>query len=365
MKKSILLVALAALMAACGGKYTVKGTIDGIADGEYVKICDIVNGTSLQTIDSVMVKGGKYSLKGVTDTSDVCVMTFDIDGEMHTCTFFLEPGNIKVNYANEMQTISGTPANDGFQRYYVRIDELNQKAEDLQNRLNKAAAEDREVESYIEEMNGLQDFYRKIVKESIEENASNTFGIQQLLDNFSIFEPDELEPLIEKVSQTYGGNEYMIQLKALNDVQMKTAIGHQYTDVAANMPGKDGYYKVSLSDYVGKNELVMLDFWASWCSPCRSEIPNIKAAYEKYHSKGFEIVSISVDESEENWKQALAEEHMDWPQMIDPQDSEESPAFVYAIQAIPSSFLIDKEGTIIARNLRGSELEEALADYFK
>jgi len=119
-----------------------------------------------------------------------------------------------------------------------------------------------------------------------------------------------------------------------------------------------------LSQYVGKNKVVLLDFWASWCTPCLNEIPNLKAAYSKFTSKGFEIVSVSVDDGTDEWIQAVKANGMNWVQLWNGEDMQNSAAIKYSITAIPSTFLIDSEGTIIGRNLRDKELEEALTDFF-
>lgn len=365
MKKSLIAIIGAAALMACGGnKYTVSGTIEGIADGEYVTINDISNGVSLQPIDSVQVQNGKYKLQGETDTCSICVLSFNLDGDMATCTFFLEPGRIKLNFKNDTQTVGGTRSNDGFQKFYDQVDEMNNKAQDLQERMQKAMTNGEDMGSYQDEMDDIQDNYKEIVANSIRENADNIFGFNQLVDMFSMFEPDELSELIELVKPAYGQHEYIQQLGEMVASQLKTAIGQQYSDVTALCLDGNELRDATLSEYVSQNKLVLLDFWASWCAPCRSEIPYLKEAYEKYHSQGFEIVSISVDEDMNAWKDAMDEEGMTWPQLYDASTGEGSPAYIYAVTAIPASFLIDSEGTIISHNLRGEEYEDVLSDYF-
>lgn len=364
MKKILFLMLSVALLAACGGnKYSVSGTIEGAADGDTVLICDISNGVSLQAIDSTVVKNGKFSFKGQTDTCDVCILAFNIDGQMNTCTFFLEPGNIKINYsADQTQTVGGTISNDAFQKFYDEIDKVEQKAMDLDKRMQQATAAGENMESYQDEMDDVQDMYRDVVQKSIRENVDNMFGFNQLLDYYSMFEPTELEELLKAMEPKFSGNQYIVQLKEMVASQLKTAIGQPYQNFSA--PDVDGN-EHSLAEYVGQNKLVLLDFWASWCEPCRGEIPSMKSAYEKFHSMGFEIVSVSVDDNEEAWKEALEAENMPWPQLYDPNSGEGAPAFLYAITMIPSSFLIDSDGEIIGHNLRGEEYEKVLSDYFK
>lgn len=103
----------------------------------------------------------------------------------------------------------------------------------------------------------------------------------------------------------------------------------------------------------------MIDFWASWCGPCRREMPNVKAAFEKYASKGFEVISISTDAKQKDWENAVQELGMTWTQMLDVET-----ANIYGVFSIPTTFLVDPNGTIIAKNLRGNELEETLSKIF-
>lgn len=362
MKKLLFTLLSAAMLAACGGStYTVSGKVEGLADGDTVTICDIGTG-SLMPVDTAFVTNGKFTFKGKTDTCSVCVLVFTENGMMNTCTFFLEPGNIKINYADQKQNVSGTKVNNAFQKFYDAVSGVEEKAMSLDQRAQQAQTKGESLESYQDEMNDLQDMYRKIIRESIMDNTDNLFGFNQLLDSYSMFEPEELQEMLEAFQPTYGDEEYIQQLSEMVASQLKSAVGQQYQDCSA----VDSEANVhNLSEYVDGNKLILLDFWASWCAPCRNEIPYMKEAYEKYHSKGFEIVSLSVDEEVEAWKEALEEEGMAWPQLYNSESGEGTPAYLYAVTMIPTSFLIDGEGTIIARNLRGEEYEATLEDYFK
>ena len=137
------------------------------------------------------------------------------------------------------------------------------------------------------------------------------------------------------------------------------AIGKQFVDFTLKDPDDE---EVSLSDYVGKGKYVLVDFWAAWCPPCRREMPNVVSAYEKYKSKGFEVVGVSFDHNREQWLTGIDTLNMTWPQMSDLKYWDSPIVELYAIQSIPHTVLLDKEGVIIEKNLRGEALEAKLAE---
>ena len=136
---------------------------------------------------------------------------------------------------------------------------------------------------------------------------------------------------------------------------LQTAAGQQAPDIS--LPSPDGR-QLSLSDYRGK--VVLVDFWASWCGPCRREMPNVVKAYNKYKDRGFEIFGVSLDQDKNKWVEAIASDQMTWPQVSDLQGWQSSAARLYNVQAIPYTVLVDREGIILAKNLRGPELESRL-----
>jgi peroxiredoxin len=146
-------------------------------------------------------------------------------------------------------------------------------------------------------------------------------------------------------------------LSELAEKMKVTAVGQVFTDFEMETP--DGK-SAKLSDYAGKGKVVLVDFWASWCGPCRSEMPRLIATYEKYKSKGFEIVGVSLDADRESWKNGIEQLGITWPQISDLKYWNSEGGKLYGVRSIPHTVLIDKDGTIVARGLQGVELQQSL-----
>lgn len=197
------------------------------------------------------------------------------------------------------------------------------------------------------------------------ENSPALIGILSTLDiknEFSTYEKVVIElnkgfgesPTIQRIYKQYEANKEILK------AQQPIDIGSEEIDIVLPTPDGD---TIRLSDY--KGQYVLLDFWASWCGPCRRENPNVVKMYNKYKDKGFTIFSVSLDKSKSSWKKAIKQDGLIWDTHVsDLKYWSSAPAQAYKVHSIPHSFLIDKEGTIIATNLRGEGLENKLKELF-
>jgi peroxiredoxin len=176
--------------------------------------------------------------------------------------------------------------------------------------------------------------------------------------------PEENKRIVERLQKEVPNSSYTKEMTAQYaavKAVASTAIGAVAPDLSFKNPeGK----LLKLSDLRGK--VVLLDFWASWCRPCRMENPNVVAAYKKFKDKGFAIYSVSLDQNGDSWKAAIQQDGLIWPDHVsDLKGWQSEPARTYSVQSIPAQFLLDKDGKIIAKNLRGEQLEQKLYELLK
>lgn len=363
--KKLTYVLAATLLAACNSGnngYTITGTVEGANDGDMVYLQG-VEGRQLVKLDSAVIKNGTFTFTGKQDTAVNRYLTYknNEDNGM-AMDFFLENGKIAIQLTKDSDAATGTPNNDAYQEIRTQLNSLMKQMETLYSALSDTTLTDEQREAKGKEIEGLQEKMIGVTKDGIAKNITNPVGIHLLKQNYYYMDVNELDPLMPQIPAMYDQDERIVQIKA-NVKQMKaTAVGQKFTDFEMQTPEGE---KVKLSDYVGKGKVVLVDFWASWCGPCRREMPNLVDLYAKYKNKNFEIVGVSLDQSGEAWKNAIKQLNISWPQMSDLKYWDCEGAKLYAVSSIPHTVLIDKDGTILARGLAGEALQEKLAEVIK
>ena len=350
-------------LAACSSDpaYKISGTVEGIADGETIYLQE-AKGRELIKLDSAVVANGAFTFNGRQDAAVNRYITYTpAEGKRIMADFFLENGNITVALGEESK-IAGTPNNDIYQAYKTESAALNKE---IMAMYEKGKAEEMTDEQKAEMEKTLEGLYNKqndLIYNTIDANITNPVGIHLWPGNSYSMELEQLQALAAKVPAEYKSNERIAKLLKRIEVLAKTAVGQKFTDFT--LPSPEGN-PVKLSDIIAKNKYTLIDFWASWCGPCRREMPNVVAAYKEYNKKGFGIVGVSLDSDAEAWKKAIKDMGMTWDHMSDVKGWECEGAALYGVNSIPATVLVAQDGTIVERNLRGEAIKEKLAELLK
>lgn len=219
------------------------------------------------------------------------------------------------------------------------------------------------------------DFVEKYIDFNLEaarKNPDNEVAVQVLMNLRGLIDDKQAGEIISGMSVEMQEREDVAALKKGLDARIATAEGKMFVDFTVNsvvgqtrsIPPQPVYADVKLSDYVGKGKYILLDFWSPWCGPCRREMPNIKAVYDKYKGDKFDVVSIAVWEREpvEVTIKTASELGMDWNQI---NNGGREPAALYGVEGIPHIILFGPDGTILKRGLHGAEIEEVVSSYMK
>ncbi len=354
---------LLCVLASCQAQsYKISGTAEGMNDGDTIFLTtDMLTGLPQ---DTIIVKDGKFATTGTADSVQLAMLYSATRNEINT-PFFLEPGNISIALKETPgeSRVGGTKCNNQWQKLNDSVmvigREINRIAENVYGGTMPPDEQRRGMEA-IEKLNKR---FADVVVKSAEENTDNEFGYfllsyypEEIIDNATRLR------LIGQMSEEFQKRPSVRKMKEAIAKAAKTAEGSQLPEFS--QPAPDGEM-VSITEEVKKNKLTIIDFWASWCGPCRKEMPFMVELYNKYKDKGLGIVGVSLDENSDAWQGAIKQLGMPWPQMSDLKGWKNAAAEMFNVTSIPQTIVVDGSGKILRRGLRGQELEMFVADNLK
>ena len=345
--------------------FSVSGTAKGVQDGTMVYLERQEDGKGMIAVDSAKIAKGVFTMKGMA--AEPAVNFIQVKGIEGKIAFILDQGAINMTIYKDSiakSKIGGTPDNDALQKFNLFTQVVQQKMQNFQtlNAEKMQTAQKNEDQATIQQLMdefGLMQNELLAYTSTYPQNNPTSFLSVLLLDN--MFNQPEVD--IQKIKTVYGSLTAKLQ-KTKPGLSIKNKIDN-YKDISVGNvapdfsgPTPDGK-TLSLKQAMGK--LTIIDFWASWCGPCRKENPSVVALYNEFHEKGLNIIGVSLDKDGAKWKEAIAKDGLTWSHVSNLQFWTDPIAVLYNIKSIPATYIIDDKGVIIATNLRGDELRAKIA----
>lgn len=369
MAKLSILFILAALFMSQGvfaqkEGFRINASVDDCENGDTVYLCKMEGFFNMIPLDSTYVSNHAFGFTGSIEGADLRFVCMMHSGKTkHLSSVVLENADFQLDIKDGKETIIGGPSTALYKEFEEGTEaaygsnsiELRKIATDTTKTVAEREAANTELDKIHKR---VVDYKYSFVLNHIPSNISDML-LPYLYNEVSEEQLNDILKRMESVDSKLPNYQGILAERA---TAKATAIGSVYTDLAGTSPEGN---VVKVSDYIQSNAYTMIDFWASWCGPCLKEMPWVVKAYEAYHDKGFEIIGVSLDNNKDSWLKAISRFNMPWPHMCDLKGWDSSAAKTYNIKAIPANVLIDKEGRIVAKDLREQELLDTLEKLLK
>lgn len=374
MRKDIIGIAVGALLlTGCaeknsGSSCVINGEVDGWHGADSVVICEFTS-MSMNAEDTSAIEDGKFHVEVNVEGQGRFMHILPIaNGEPLTAySVIVCPGKeITMKISQSEPTIAsfeGDKDNEAWSKVLRETLAFETEREGYYETLRNEGSSDAEREEARGKLEESDVKMAEMYKGYIVNNAPSYFS-DFLLGETEQYMSDSLKTVVLDALEKAGGTQYpqYVRIRSKMLLETMTAVGKKFIDFTQT--DAEGN-QVRLGDVVKGNKLTLVDFWASWCGPCRAEMPTVVEAYSRYHAKGLEIVGVSLDDNREAWLKSVEDLGMKWIQVSDLQGWRNAAGQAYVVEAIPSCYLIDQEGVIVAKNLRGEELTDKIGEILK
>jgi len=362
-KKIFVFFFFLAAVIACSSpdSFVIKGEIGG-SENEKISLMKFHEG-SWTIEDTSKVVNDQFILKGSVSLPEMRVILLGHNKVL--AQFFAENGTIRIKADEdsiENTEVSGSASNDDFSVFTDELKRFSIRVNNLKKDFTRAGmAGDAEKQDKAKiEFEAMIENQKVFTKNFIRKNRNSTtapfVALWQLSEQM---ESEDIDTLVAFFDPSIQGSIYIEQLKKKASDKRTLRLGEMAPDFT--MASNEGN-SLTLSSFRGK--VVLIDFWASWCKPCRSENPKVVSIYNKYKDKGFDIIGVSLDKDKESWLKAIEDDGLEWNHVSDLKYWNNEAARLYKVKSIPHTVLLDKNGKIIASNLRGESLENKLDEIF-
>lgn len=387
MKKIFLIAAVAAFVVSCNkvadNQFEIEGTVDPSLNGKNVILEKEGGMMGFSPVDTAKIENGKFVFKG--GVTEPALHFIQVDGVQGKAEFILEEGAIDI--AVDKDSIfktrrTGTYNNDKLTEYYDKISSPRQKMMAFQKK-NQAEMMDAYKKQDTVVMNRLNKGYEAIGKEMrtiaddfVAKNPKAYITVLLLKQSLGMQNTKyadakkKYDALDAEIKKTKMGKELGEQIEKMNPAAAPASTptpalpGKSNAEVGTTAPAFSASTpagkQFSLKEAMGK--VTIIDFWASWCKPCRMENPNVVAMYNELHAKGLNIIGVSLDDNDKKWKDAIATDKLAWNHVSNLKGWQDPIALQYGVQSIPATFILDASGKIVAKDLRGSELKAKVTE---